>query len=67
MVWEKTNLEIKTVGDDIDGEATHKFVNIKEGTTTDQFDKFGTAIAELAEEGYTGAVAVTYERHDYVG
>lgn len=63
----KTNLEIKTVGDNIDGEATHKFVNIKEGATTEQFDTFGKTIAQLAGEGYSAAVAVTYDRHDYAG
>lgn len=63
----KTDLQIKTVGDNIDGEATHKFVNVKEGTTTEQLDKFGKTIAELADEGYSAAVTVVYDCHDYAG
>ncbi|MDN5953595.1 MAG: hypothetical protein L0H99_06790 [Loigolactobacillus coryniformis] len=63
----KTDLQIKTVGDNIDGEATHKFVNVKEGTTTEQLDTFGKTIAELADEGYSAAVTVVYDRHDYAG
>lgn len=63
----KTDLQIKTVGDNIDGEATHKFVNVKEGTTTEQLDKFGKTIAELADEGYGAAVTVVYDHHDYAG
>lgn len=63
----KTDLQIKTVGDNIDGEATHKFMNVKEGTTPEQLDTFGKAIAELADEGYSAAVTVIYDRHDYAG
>ncbi|MDC4186678.1 hypothetical protein MK904_11315 [Loigolactobacillus coryniformis] len=67
MAIMKTDLQIKTVGDNIDGEATHKFTNVKEGSTTAQFDKFGLAIAKLANEGYSAAVSVVYDRHDYAG
>ena len=63
----KTDLQTKTVGDNIDGEATHKFVNVKEGTTPEQLDTFGKTIAELADEGYSTAVTVVYDRHDYAG
>ncbi|MFC6169386.1 DUF1659 domain-containing protein [Loigolactobacillus jiayinensis] len=64
-MWLKTNLEIKTVGDNIDGEATHKFVNVKEDTTKEQIDKFGNTIGTLADEGYSAAVTVTYDRQNY--
>lgn len=63
----KTDLQIKTVGDNIDGEATHKFMNVKEVTTPEQLDTFGKTIAELADEGYSAAVTVIYDRHDYAG
>lgn len=63
----KIDLQIKTVGDNIDGEATHKFMNVKEGTTPEQLDTFGKTIAELADEGYSAAVTVIYDRHDYAG
>lgn len=63
----KTDLQIKTVGDNIDGKATHKFVNVKEGTTPEQLDTFGKTIAKLANEGYSAAVTVIYDRHDYAG
>lgn len=67
MTWLKTNLEIKTIGDNIDDEASHKFVNLKEGITPEQCDQFGQTIAKLADEGYSAAVTVTYDRHDFAG
>ncbi|MFD0896707.1 DUF1659 domain-containing protein [Loigolactobacillus binensis] len=67
MAWKKTNLEIKTIGDNIDGEATHRFTNIAKDVTIEQFDKFGQTIATLADEGYSACITVTYDRKDYEG
>lgn len=42
-------------------------MNVKEGTTPEQLDTFGKTIAKLANEGYSAAVTVVYDRHDYAG
>lgn len=65
--WTKSVVEVKAVGDDIDGEKGFRFSNAIESPTKGQCDLFGKAICALTGTGYSATVVHRSARHDYDG
>lgn len=62
--WIKTVVEVRAVGNDIDGEAGYRFSNGIVAPTKQQCDLFGKAICKLTATGYSATILHTSTRHD---